>query len=110
LALSTVAINPLKKSLVTDTALPHKVLQYLALGLPVVSTPLTGLQAVFGDSAGILWADNPTQILESAIELAGKPAECSAASAAGKESVRERLSRDGAVDALESIIRKVANA
>ena len=110
LALSTVAINPLKKSLVTDTALPHKVLQYLALGLPVVSTPLKGLQAVFGDSAGIRWAENPAQILESALELAGNPAECAAASAAAKESVRERLSRDGAVDALESIIRKVANA
>lgn len=100
LALSTVAINPLKKSLVTDTALPHKVLQYLALGLPVVSTPLDGLKAVFGDSAGIRWADTPDQLLDTAVEFASDSEALHAASEMAEASVAVRLSRDGAVSVL----------
>ena len=108
LALSTVAINPLKKSLVTDTALPHKVLQYLALGLPVVSTPLDGLQAVFGDSAGIRWAATPAEILNESLAFARDKAALKAASALAHKSVVERLSRDGAVDKLEQILKELS--
>ena len=108
LALSTVAINPLKKSLVTDTALPHKVLQYLALGLPVVSTPLDGLKAVFGDSAGIRWAATPAMILNESLAFARDKPALNAASALAKQSVADRLSRDGAVDKLEQILKELA--
>jgi glycosyltransferase involved in cell wall biosynthesis len=104
LSLATVAINPLKKSLVTDTALPHKVLQYLTLGLPVVSTPLDGLKAVFGDSAGIRWANTPAEILKTAIDFATDKKGSAEASELAKQSVAERLSRDGAVDQLEQIL------
>lgn len=104
LSLATVAINPLKKSLVTDTALPHKVLQYLALGLPVVSTPLDGLKAVFGDSAGIRWANTPAEILKVALAFATDETGRAEASKLAKKSVAERLSLDGAVDQLEQIL------
>jgi len=110
LALSTVAINPLKKSLVTDTALPHKALQYLALGLPVVSTPLDGLKAVFGDSAGIRWANTPAEILQTAIAFAADSEGRAEASVLAKQSVAERLSRDGAVDQLEQILKEMAGS
>jgi glycosyltransferase involved in cell wall biosynthesis len=110
LALTTVAINPLKKSLVTDTALPHKVLQYLALGLPVVSTPLDGLKAVFGDSAGIRWAETPEQILTTALDFAGDGLGLTAASEMAKASVADRLSRDGAVDKLEAFLKEMVAA
>jgi glycosyltransferase involved in cell wall biosynthesis len=110
LALSTVAINPLKKSLVTDTALPHKVLQYLALGLPVVSTPLDGLKAVLGDSAGIRWANTPAEILQTALAFSNDQTGRAEASKLAKQSVAERLSRDGAVDQLEQILLELRGA
>ena len=110
LALSTVAINPLKKSLVTDTALPHKVLQYLALGLPVVSTPLDGLRAVFGESAGIRWAATPAEIMASALHFVHDGPALAEASSLAKASVAERLSRDGAVDQLEQILTNLRSS
>lgn len=108
LALSTVTINPLKKSLVTDTALPHKVLQYLAMGLPVVSTPLDGLQAVFGTESGIVWGENPAQILQKALDLAGDQSAQAAASKAAKLAVSEKLGARESVDQLEAILTKLA--
>ena len=104
LALSTVTINPLKKSLVTDTALPHKVLQYLAMGLPVVSTPLDGLQAVFGLDSGIVWGETPGVILEKAIELASDSAACAEASSSAKRAVASKLGQDKAVGELERLL------
>ena len=110
LSLSTVAINPLKKSLVTDTALPHKVLQYLALGLPVVSSPLDGLKAVFGDNVGIRWANTPAEIIQAAIAFAGDRESRAEASKRAKQIVAERLSRDGAVDQLEQILKEMVGS
>lgn len=108
LALSTVTINPLKKSLVTDTALPHKVLQYLAMGLPVVSTPLDGLLAVFGTESGIVWGENPAQILQKALDLAGDESAQTSASKAAKLAVSEKLGAKKSVDQLEAILTKLA--
>lgn len=68
-ALSHVAINPMQPGLVSNTAFPHKVLQYIAAGLPVVSTKLAGLHLTFGDAAGITWADKSEEVIEAAVKL-----------------------------------------
>ena len=65
-----VAINPMLKSLVADCALPHKVLQYMACGIPVVSTNLDGLQATLGDDSGVTFRDSPELVMRDAINLA----------------------------------------
>lgn len=57
LRLADVAINPFEPSLVTNCALPWKVVQYLACGLPVVSTRLAGLQGLVPDGHGVLYQD-----------------------------------------------------
>jgi glycosyltransferase involved in cell wall biosynthesis len=104
LALTTVAINPLQKSLVTDTALPHKVLQYLAMGLPVVSSELNGLQAVFGQDSGIVWGANPQEILEKAVKLAQDPAGLAAASEAAKTAMTVNFAPNSAIDEIETTL------
>ena len=43
LSMADVAINPMVPSMVSNKALPNKVLQYMASGLPVVTTRLDGL-------------------------------------------------------------------
>lgn len=68
-SIAHVAINPMEPGLVSNTAFPHKVLQYVAGGLPVVSTQLEGLKSIFGDASGITWASGPSDSLSKAIEL-----------------------------------------
>jgi glycosyltransferase involved in cell wall biosynthesis len=71
LAIADVAINPLKPSLVSNTALPNKVLQYMASGLPVVSTRLRGLELTFGsDLSGLIFEKDSSDVASSALRLA----------------------------------------
>ncbi len=70
LSLADIFINPMKPDLVSNTAFPHKVLQYMASGRPVVSTKLSGLYETFGDASGIVWVHEPTQVAVAAVALA----------------------------------------
>jgi glycosyltransferase involved in cell wall biosynthesis len=71
LAIADVAINPLKPSLVSNTALPNKVLQYMVSGLPVVSTRLRGLELTFGsDLSGLIFEKDSSEVASSALRLA----------------------------------------
>jgi len=71
LAIADVATNPLKPSLVSETALPNKVLQYMASGLPVVSTRLRGLELTFGsDLSGLIFEKDSSDVASSALRLA----------------------------------------
>jgi glycosyltransferase involved in cell wall biosynthesis len=90
LSVSDVLINPFEPTLVTNLALPHKVLQYLATGIPTVSTKLSGLFESLGDSAGIYWVDSPNKIVEKFLEIKQQGvAESFAASELGKQFVNE---------------------
>ena len=67
LEVASIAINPLVPSLVANAALPNKVLQYLASGLHVVSTPLKGLSKVFKGSKNISWAQTSELVMDEAV-------------------------------------------
>lgn len=69
-AAADVAINPMEKTLVSNAALPNKVLQYMAAGVPVVSTSLDGLVATFGHGSGIQWGETPEEVATLALDLA----------------------------------------
>jgi glycosyltransferase involved in cell wall biosynthesis len=69
LAAADVAINPMEKTLVSDSALPNKVLQYMACGVPVASTSLKGLVSTFGEDSGITWGSSPREVMTLAINL-----------------------------------------
>ena len=69
LRLGHVALLPFKQELVTHGALPGKVLQYLACGLPTISTPLDGLKSMIPPNQGILYANNSQEMANIAIEL-----------------------------------------
>ena len=68
LALADIAVNTLEPTLVANAAFPNKVLQYIATGLPVVSTKLDGLIAIFGNSNQIVWASSPAEVVKVAIQ------------------------------------------
>ena len=72
LKIADVAVNTLQPTLVANVAFPNKVLQYMAVGLPVVSTRLQGLHQTFGEDSGIAWAEDAKAVMKAAIQLVDK--------------------------------------
>lgn len=108
LKLADVAINPFRQELLTHVALPHKVLQYMAAGIPVVSTSLRGLRGVLGEAPGVTWADSPDSVAEVATTLAHLSDRTLAQiSRDQKRCVTERFSKESAVDAFEETLCRV---
>ena len=70
LALADVAVNTLEPTMVANAAFPNKVLQYLAAGLPVVSTGLEGLRGIFSESKEVSWSSTPSSVIQDACEIA----------------------------------------
>ena len=64
-----VLINPMKPDLVSNTALPNKLIQYLSTDAQVVSTKLNGAFSVFAGIDGMSWADFPEECIEIALAL-----------------------------------------
>lgn len=69
LAAADVLINPMKKSLVSDTALPNKVIQYIAASRTSVSTNLKGISSTFKGYTGLHLVRTPEECIELALEL-----------------------------------------
>jgi glycosyltransferase involved in cell wall biosynthesis len=69
LKVADVAVNTLEPTLVANVAFPNKVLQYMAAGLPVVSTRLDGLEQTFGGHSGITWASDSRDVVRAASKL-----------------------------------------
>jgi glycosyltransferase involved in cell wall biosynthesis len=62
LSKSLIAINPFEKSMLTDNALPQKVIQYAAAGNLIISTNLLGLRGLFSEPESIFWVENTSEI------------------------------------------------
>lgn len=73
LRLGRVAVLPFEANLVTNAALPAKVLQYLASGLPTVATQLDGLQSVVGADNGVVFTRSVDTMAEAVVELFSDP-------------------------------------
>jgi glycosyltransferase involved in cell wall biosynthesis len=69
LGIADVAINPMTPSVVSNFALPNKVLQYLASGLPVVSFSLNGMTKTLPENCNLTVASEETGIWSEVVEL-----------------------------------------
>ena len=108
LKIADVAINPFRPELLTHVALPHKVLQYMAAGVPTVSTALHGLQGVLGDGSGVTFVERPEQVAATATALAlSSPAARRTISDTQRARVRQRFSKESSVDAFEKALSSV---
>ncbi len=107
LKVGDVALNTLEPSLVANAALPNKVLQYLAAGLPVVSTKLDGLLSVFESVSAIHWASDATSVIRTAatLEIEGLS---SSAQKSETLSALEKFSPKKSVDSFEKDLLMVA--
>jgi glycosyltransferase involved in cell wall biosynthesis len=105
LGLTTVAINPMRPGMVSHTAFPHKVIQYMASGLPVVTTKLDGLYKTFGDTSGLTWSDGSEGLIDKALALAEDATRIAENSSLQLQTVSTLFGIDLAVDAFEATIR-----
>jgi glycosyltransferase involved in cell wall biosynthesis len=69
LSLADVGINPMEVSDVSDYALPNKVIQYLQLRIPVVSTWLKGLSSALSEDPTIFWAVSSKEVIASCLNI-----------------------------------------
>ena len=69
LNLGTIAILPFKKNDVTNRALPWKIAQYMACGLPTVSIDLEGLVSVIEPNMGVSFAQSTEALVDDVYRL-----------------------------------------
>ena len=109
LGVADVAINPLNPSVVASTALPNKVLQYMASGLVAVSTKLKGLEQTFETSLpGLQFVEHPKYLLSMALNLANDSAANSSVGEENKKAVAELFDTDLAIRSFEKSLLLVA--
>jgi glycosyltransferase involved in cell wall biosynthesis len=105
MSLADLAINPLLPDEVASVAFPQKVLQYLAVGLPVVSTKLDGLIAAFGTSQPISWVEGPADGAAEVARLFASPS-LPAVTAQQRKKLVEMFSPSTTVKALEEFLQQ----
>lgn len=106
LSIADVAINPMVPSLVSDVALPNKVLQYMAAGLPVVTTRLAGLHALFPDEPGIIFVEHSEIVLERALGMLERR-EMRSLGIANRAAVAKKFGIESSVDRFEKLLWSV---
>jgi glycosyltransferase involved in cell wall biosynthesis len=105
MSLADLAINPLLPDEVASVAFPQKVLQYLAVGLPVVSTKLDGLIAAFGTSQPISWVAGPADGAAEVARLFASPS-LPIVTAQQRKKLVEMFSPSTTVKALEEFLQQ----
>lgn len=105
LKVADVAVNTLELTLVANVAFPNKVLQYMAAGLPVVSTRLDGLEQTFGNRAGITWASDSKGVIRATSKLSQQTeSELAKVSQLQLDDVSEIFGVESAVDKFEETL------
>lgn len=104
--LAASALNPFVKSPLTDIALPHKVIQYAAAELPIVSTPLDGLLGLFDTDQAIFWARTPEE-MEDLIRVVNKMPliNLKARIQLQTDSLNSKLGSNEVVESFESVLK-----
>ena len=108
LGLTTVAINPMIPGKVSHTAFPHKVIQYMASGLPVVTSKLDGLYKTFGDSSGLTWSVGTEGLIGKALALAEDAANRAENAKLQLQTVTAKFGIESSVAAFEALLFSVS--
>ncbi len=108
LKVADVAINPFRPELLTNVALPHKILQYMAAGVPTVSTSLSGIRGLLGEDSGVTWAASQDAVAETAASLShATPKQLASIASTQARKVTELFSQKAALGSFEESLRAV---
>ena len=102
--LGHVALLPFRPEPVTHGALPNKVLQYLACGVPTVATPLDGLLSMAGTESGVTYSHTPHQMSIDAVRLMSEPATIESMRRSGLNLIRRNCAWGQQTNKFEGVI------
>jgi len=108
LRLGDVALLPFKPELVAHAALSGKVLKYLAVGVPVVSTDLKGLRSAINDGEGVIYCSGYNNLASSAIDLLESPHRCQQLSTQGLLKIAQMCNWQVRIDEFVDILTTVS--
>jgi glycosyltransferase involved in cell wall biosynthesis len=108
LRLGSVALLPFSPGLVTHNALPGKVLQYLACGLPTIATPLNGLMYMIPQGQGIVYARNHSDMAKEAIGLVNNAHQQKSISEHGLHSLTQLCNWEIQIQQFENLLERVS--
>lgn len=102
--LGQVAVVPFRPELVTHGALPGKVLQYLACGLPTIAAPLHGLQSMIAEGEGVHYADGAEDMALKAVKLLNNPQQRSEIAGYGLRLIDRRCNWETQIQLFEQLL------
>ena len=101
---SSVAVIPFDERTLTHVALPGKVPQYIRAGLPVVATPLRGLQELLPEGAGVTYQPMGSGFVDAIEQLLGDPKNRDRLIEAGNERLDAVATWETALAEFESVL------
>lgn len=108
LSLADVAVMPFRSEVVSELALPWKVVQYLAAGVPVVASPLKGLMSAFPPGVGVRYVNPSETFAKIMCDLAFNTKEIEQLVSRGSQTVRSKFLWDDNIREFEEMIRQVS--
>jgi len=110
LNLADVAFNSFEIGVVTNNALPWKVVQYLACGLPTVATPLSGLTAYTGiaEDNGVTYRDLDSTFVTEIFALLDNPTRRQEMAKRARDLVVTQSSWSNCLERFENLLESMA--
>ena len=109
LRIANVAVNPMHVSTVSNAAFPNKVIQYMAAGLPVVSTRLDGLVQTFGRDSQLRYVEKSSEVY-AAVQAFFSSKSLAVIGKANQAAVQAKFSSATAVRAMEARLELLIGA
>jgi len=107
--LGQVAVVPFRAELVTHGALPGKVLQYLACGLPTIATPLHGLQSMVTEGEGVYYADGAEDMTRKALQLVSSQEQRGDVASRGLRLINQHCDWETQIQKFEQLLGSLIN-
>lgn len=104
--LADVAINTFPPSLVTNCALPSKVLQYLCCGIPTVATPVDGLRSMIPEGEGVLYRPLDDTFVSAVMSLINDDSTRSQLAVLSRQSAERRCSWNTNLGSFSEVIKE----
>jgi glycosyltransferase involved in cell wall biosynthesis len=110
LNLADVAFNSFEVGVATNNALPWKVVQYLACGLPTVATPLSGLTAYTGiaEDNGVTYRDLDSTFVTEIFALLDNPTRRQEMAKQARDLVVTQSSWSNCLERFENLLESMA--